>query len=355
MLGRWSCVALLAWAVMGGPALAAEWDEITINGYASFEFERQIEGAGEGDGDPNGSFDADLIDLVLGFQVSDRLRVAMDVTWEHGSATDDDRGNVALEYGFAEYALSDLIKFRVGKMFTPFGIFNEIHTAKPAFLAVKESPATNKPERIVDGAYRFFPRWGTGIGLQGEGMIRNRSFDYDLFISNGEQDNTNPFEEDDNIAKAFAARFRVEPTQNLRVGASFYYDHITEPGFDAIWSYGLQFQYEALRLRVLAEAVLGRKELTAGGSIDQLGWFVQPSFHFGNGVTPYVQFGHIDPDRSASDDTGFNFIVGVNFEVSPWFMIKLENSYFKGDAGSSLGAFPGRDYNEIKAALVVGF
>ena len=101
------------------------------------------------------------------------------MTWEHGAATEDDRGNVALEYGFVEYAVSDLLKVRFGKMFTPFGIFNEIHTAKPAFLSVKEAAGTNKPERIVEAGYRFFPRWGTGIALRGDGVLGGKDFDYE--------------------------------------------------------------------------------------------------------------------------------------------------------------------------------
>lgn len=355
MLIRRCIGVFVVWAVLAGSAIAAEWEQLTIHGYSSFEFEWQIEPAAEGAGDPNGSFDADLIDLVFNFQVSDRLRAAMDITWEHGAASEDHRGNVALEYGFTEYTVSDLFKIRVGKMFTPFGIFNEIHTAKPAFLAVKEAPSTNKPKRIVAGAYRFFPRWGTGIGFQGDGTIDKRSFDYDILIANGEQEDGNPFEEDDNASKSVTGRFRLEATRHIKIGASFYYDKITEPGFDGIWSSGLQIEYQNKQVRVLAEVVQGRKNLEAGGSIDQLGWFVQPSYHFDNGVTPYVQFGHIDPDRDTGNDTGFHLTIGINCEIAPNFMVKLENNYFKGQSGTNLGAFPGGNYNEIKAAIVLGF
>ena len=55
---------LLALAV---PAEAIEGDKISVNGYSSFEFEKQLENEGEGGGDPNSSFDADLFDLVFNF------------------------------------------------------------------------------------------------------------------------------------------------------------------------------------------------------------------------------------------------------------------------------------------------
>ena len=164
---------LLCWATLGH---ALDSNKITINGYTSFEVEKQVDGQGKGGGDPHLSFDADLFDLVVNFQVSDQVRAAADFTWEHGVASEDDRGNAALEYGFVEHTFSDLFKIRVGKMFTPFGIFNEIHTAKTAFLSVKEAASTNKPERIVEGAFRFFPRWGVGIALRGDGRRSSQLF-----------------------------------------------------------------------------------------------------------------------------------------------------------------------------------
>ena len=65
---------------------------IHINGYMGMEFEKQIEDKGKGD--KIASFDADLIDLVWNINATDRLRIATDLTWEHGVASEDDRGEV---------------------------------------------------------------------------------------------------------------------------------------------------------------------------------------------------------------------------------------------------------------------
>jgi hypothetical protein len=338
------------------PAGAIDWERLSINGYTSFEYEKQLDSEGEGAGDPNGSFDADAIDLVLNFQVSDKIRAATDITWEHGAATEDDRGNVAIEYAFVEYTFSDVFKVRAGKFLTPFGVFNQIHTAKPAFLSVKEAASTNSPGRIVEDAARFFPRWGSGIAFQGDGLLGDMEFDYDFLLANGEQDNTNPFEEDDNKSKSVTARFRLEPTESLQVGASYYYDKFSEGSqLDSIRSTGLELDWGVSRLRVLAEIVSGSQKLAAGGTRKQLGWFIQPSYHFDNGVTPYLRYDWIDPDTDQADDDGRDIIVGVNWEMSRWFMIKVENNWFKGGESSSLAQYPGRGYSEIKAALVLGF
>jgi len=336
------------------PAFTIDWERVSINGYTSFEFEKMF--SSEGAGDPNGSFDADLFDIVLNFQVSDQIRVSTDLTWEHGAATEDNRGNVAVEYAFVEYTFSDLFKVRAGKFLTPFGVFNQIHTAKPAFLSVKEASSTNNPSRIVDGAARFFPRWGAGIAFQGDGLMGDMEFDYDLLIANGEQDNTNPFEEDDNSSKSVTARFRFEPVDAVQLGASLYYDKFSEGSeLDSIRSVGLEADWHVSRFRILAEVVSGSRRHEAGGSTTQLGWFIQPSWHFDNGVTPYVRYDWIDPDTDRPNDEGRDFIVGVNWEASRWFMIKVENNWFKGRSETSLAQFPGRGYSELKAAVVLGF
>lgn len=328
-------------------------DRLRINGYSSFEFEKQIEE--EGDGDPNGSFDADLFDLVFNFQVSDAIRVSADLTWEHGAASEDGLGNVALEYAFVEYAFTDLVKVRVGKMFTPSGIFNEIHTAKPAFLSVKEPASTNKPERIVNDAFRFFPRWGTGIAVRGDGVIADRDFNYDIFIANGDQSETNPFEEDNNTSKSITARFRFEPTEAMQFGNSFYYDKQESAGVDSLVSDGLEFRYQTGTWRVIAEFVFGWLQPLDGDQVTQIESFVQPSYYFDNGMTPYLRFEYIDPDTDTAKDHGYDLVVGLNYEISGAFMIKVENNYFKGADESSLAQFPGSSYNEIKAAVVLGF
>ena len=100
---RTAALVLAVLAVASG-ARAQVWDKLRINGYGSLEYEKQITDASKGKGDKNGSFDADGFDLVFNFTPTDRFRVAADLTWEHGPATEEFRGNVAVEYAFAEYS-----------------------------------------------------------------------------------------------------------------------------------------------------------------------------------------------------------------------------------------------------------
>ncbi len=342
---------VLGLALHSTTAQAIDRDLFVLNGYSSFEIEKQWED--EGNGDPNFSFDADLFDLVFNVVPTPRVRAAADVTWEHGAASEDGRGNVALEYGFVEYTFADAFKVRAGKHFVPFGLFNEIHTAKPAFLSVKEAAATNKPERIVD-AERFFPRWATGLVAQGDLFAGATHIDYNLLISNGEQENTNPYEEDDNLDKSVAGRVRVE-TGPVRLGTSGYYDYLEDGGGLTLYSHGAQAEVYAGVFELWVEGVMGWRTPDNGSAATHYGWFVQPALRLQKRVTPYARFEFVDPDTGASDDTGMSVVGGVNFEPSRGLQVKVEHNWLYGASGSSLGGLPNQGYNELKAAVVLGF
>ncbi len=350
---RLLAIALAALA-LASPLSAQEMaDRIVINGYTNFEFEKQI--SKQGKGDKNGSFDADQIDLVFNVTVSERVRVSIDLSWEHGTATELNQGNQALEYGFVEYALSDKLKLRFGKMHTPFGIFNEIHTAKPAFLSVKEPPSLNKNSRVVGGGYLFYPRWGAGIEAHGDAVVHGMDLTYDVLVANGDSETVNPFEMDENPSKSLTARVRLDVTDNLRVGYSFYHDRFNSPTFTTIQSHGLEAELNLTRFRVLSEVAVGSLGLTKGGSQRQVGWHIQPSVHLSHGITPYLRYDSFNPNRDSTGVDGHVFLVGVNVELAKNFQLKLENNDFRGGSKSTLAQYPGKGYNELKAALVLGF
>lgn len=355
----WSLAVLSA---VLGPAQAARAQTnelLRLNGYSSFEFERQF--GDEGRGDPHGSFDADLFDLVLNVTPSPHFRIAADLTWEHGAAGEDGRGNVAVEYAFAEYIVRDWLKVRAGKMFTYFGIYNEIHTAKPVFTTVKEPLATNKNEKF-GSELRFYPRWGTGIAFVGDAVVSEMDLDYIVQVTNGEQDETNPFEEDNNTAKAVAARVRLQPKRGLRLGLSFYTDSLTEPdvegadtgartrlvswGGQAEWTrdrFGAEFEYVRGSIKPASREFEKRREALS----------VMATYRLGSRVTPYFRFEWLDPDLGVPQDTARLFIYGVNVRAAQGFFVKAELDTIEADAANS--RFEGQGYTEFKAAIAVAF
>jgi hypothetical protein len=345
---------------LAAPVRAQLSDRIRINGYSSFEWEYQVSNHDEGKGDKNGSFDADLFDIVLNVQATDRLRVAADLTWEHGPATEDGRGNVAAEYAFAEYTVSDALKLRAGKMFVPFGIYNEIHTAKPAFIPVDEPYATNKPDKL-GAPGRSFARWGAGLEAVGSFGSKGLRGDYSLLVFNGESDAVNPFEEDDNGSKALAARLRLEPHSSLKLGVSGYRDVHTvydDEGEDtgetvAQTAVGASLEWSPREFEVELEWV--RAEIPAGGTarVTSNAFAAVLSRRIGTHFTPYIEGQYLDPDDNTSNDAAGILIAGVNIRVDTGLFVKLEvDRYISQDANSR---FEGVGFTQLAGAVAVGF
>lgn len=333
-------------------------EKFKLNGYSSFEYENLL--SDEGNSDPNGSFDADLIDLVINVDLTPRLRFATDITWEHGTATEDDRGNAAIEYAFPEYAIRNWLKVRVGKMFVPFGIYNEIHTAKPAFLAVKEPLSTNKPDKFGADA-RFYPRWATGVSVLGNFAINSVQFEYNVQLSNGDQENTNPFEEDDNEEKALAARLLIQPTNDLKLGISTYNDKISEldsigedtGGRTKLGSFSVQAEYTYKDLGFELEYITGTTDPTGAGDLTKNGFEGMIFYSIDDRYTPYVRYESLDPDDSIDDDNANMISFGLNVRVDDNYFLKVQ--YNSITSGVNNSRFGGVDFSELQAAVVLGF
>lgn len=337
---------------------AAPWEKITMNGYYSFEYEKTVSGTEE---DQNGSFDLDLIDIVLNYQSTDNLRVATDLTWEHGAASEDGRGNVAVEYAFAEYTINDLFKIKAGKMFTHFGIYNEIHTAKPANLTIKEPLATNKNNKF-GSEERFYPRWLTGIAVTGNGYVADMSFDYDVQLSNGESNDSNAYEEDDNIHKAFNARLRLMPIDTLRVGASVYQDtmvdhaagggdptDINSYSIHAEWdtgeTFGAEFEY--------IWGTEGYADSNVNPDIDRNAVSAMFLYYLTPTIRTYVRHESIEPNKDVDDDGASRDTIGINWMFDSNAFLKFEYDEVSTEANNA--KFSGEDFSEIKASIAIGF
>ena len=340
---------------------------LDINGYFSFEYEEQL--SGDDEGDDYGSFDLDLIDIVLKYQLNDNVRVAADFTWEHGAATEEHQGNVAVEYAFVEYHFNDALQISAGKHFTKFGIYNEIHTAKPAYTSVKEPLATNKNNKL-GSLHRFYPRWQTGLGLSGHLPIHFSETihtEYVFQVSNGENHEENPHEEDNNHHKAFNGRINTEFEDfSLIVGLSFYNDFMESGGDyldedDAsyvsrkaeIKSSGLHLNWDiSSGSQIEFEYVRGTEDLEGYDQIERDAYSIMFIHHFNNGVSSYTRYETLDPNSDIDDDEGTVKIIGLNYKITPLVQLKFEVDEFDTGKNNIEGE---ANWTEFKAAFVAGF
>ena len=353
-------LALLACATPAHGQLVNQ-DRLRINGYTNFEYEYSPNMAGRGD--KNGSFDAQEFDLVFNILPSERLRLNADVRWEHGVASEDSRGNIALSHGFAEYTVFDALKLRAGKLLTPFGIYNEIHTAKPAIFLYREPWTIAKPDKL-GFPRRFFTRSSTGVEALGNIQLGGVESDYALVVSNGDtpEMSMNIFEEDDNSNKALTGRVRVKPFSSLTLGVSYYHDQLTE--YDAVTgdATGLRTRQESVGgllqwqpAAFLIEGEVLRGTLTPSTNVEQVGtgYYGSASYLIADRFRPYVFYQTLDPNGSVADDRANVWGPGLNTRIDGAIFLKLEVSRFT--SGVNNKKLKGNPYTELTAAVAVAF
>jgi len=383
-------VLLAAWA---GTAHAGPMDSVTIDGYFSLEYEKNVAGdefnrTGKDMGDLNGSFDTDGLDLVINAQLDPRVRLSTDITFEHGAATEDGQGNVAVEYAFAEYTAADWLRVRAGKMFIHFGIYNDHHTAKPAFLSVKEPYSVGRTDKMGDDL-RFYPRWGSGLGLLGDFRLAGMDAEYAVQITNGDiytfddanggLPDANPYEDDLNESKAVNGRLRLWPTEDLRLGLSFYTDDagsfgaycsaVLAPDCPAVTA-PMTGSYETTSLGLEMEWALGggntlQAEFVQGNSAftddagagdfdnDRTGWYLMWSRPVSEHVTGYLRYEDFDPSDVATNDLMHIGVAGINWQVGKGAHLKLELDHYNSENANP--ELKGGAYTELKAAFALGF
>lgn len=347
------CIAILLILPCWAEASVLESGGFQLNLYMSFEFEYQIDE--EGLGDPNGSFDSDQIDLAFNYSV-DKMRIGVDLVLEHGVATEEDWGNVELSWGFFEYAFADAAKVKVGKVLTPIGIQNEMNTVRTGFLTVKNPLSVYKAGKLVEGGYRFAPRRQVGIGMVGGANLGSGYLQYDAYMANGFQSDTNPYEEDNNSQKSVTGRVTYEFTPGVTLGGSLYTDTIDEEGDRAnMTSYGLHFDYDGGRLLVRTEVFSGDLDPNGGPTREQLGAYLDVGYRFGK-VTPYGEIQYVSIEEGDHSESAQAVVLGVFWQINRHFVIKVENAYFKGSEDNLVfEGIPGNDYNELHLALIAGF
>lgn len=342
-------IVLLSLAL--GTAQAQVSEHLRINGYGSVEYEYNFSDRGRGD--QFGSFDADGFDLVLNFTPADRFRIAADLNWEHGTTIEEGYGNIGYEYVFAEYAVADYLKIRAGKQFISFGIYNEIHTAKPVMLAVKEPSSTVRTDR-VGSPVLFYPRWGTGLSFVGNYHVGSLPIDYIVQLTNGDHPYDNPHEKDYDKTKALNGRLRVAAYQSglvdVNAGASYYFD---DGDSLSLSSWGVQLEAQAGPFSAEFEYMAGSYTPYGAVAITRNGYYLQAGYLFADHYTPYARWEAHDPNTSKSEDLANTLVLGINARVNDYLFLKVEVDRFLSETKNS--RLKGVNYTELKSSISFGF
>ena len=355
-----------------GSAFAISMDEFKLNGFFDLEYEESYKVSSSmkdsSSVDRKGSFDQYHFNILMEFPMSDNVTVKGHIEYEHvpqlsgkkiqideaGNKkvdVDTGKGEIKIEWAYLEYLLTNSIRLRGGMALTPFGIYNEIHDATPTYLSIRTPWGIYKTTSVGSlNNHAMFPKFSTGIFALGNYLSdSDLRVNYVFYISNGENFSKNEAERDDNDNKALGGRVMVSPISGLTVGGSFFtgkkQTSATDMENHTAWAGSLDYTIHNIGLR----AEYASSKLA---DITQKGSYGEVSYRVLRQMTPYLRYGMFDPDDEGDEDEWSELVYGINYELQPHFIIKIENRHFKGDTNN---AKVSDDYNELGAAVTVAF
>lgn len=321
-------------------------EKLRLYGFFDLEFEK----ADGGQGDTKGSFDQHRFNLLLEAPLNNNFSVKAHIEYEHSPkfSNGSGKGDMTIEWAYAEYIINNNFRIRGGTFLTPFGLYNEVHDASPAYEFIRVPYGIYRADTL--GGFAMFQKFGTGINLTGNHFIgSNTNITYDLYTANGENDTNNEAEKDENNNKAIGGRISVTPISDLTVGGSYFYDkkgtsevsHSAYAGsFDyAPYPYHFRGEYASSKL---SGKLSGQKEMS---------WYAEGTYAIKK-FNPYIRYLMLDPDDNNSHDLWKAIIFGCAYKIQPDILLKLEDRIIDGEAGNSKVT---TDYNEIAGALAVAF
>lgn len=167
-------IAMVALTLAAATAVGAESGAIEIHGYGGWSYgrsnardNRYLASSLEGE--------SEYTNLAIAFaaQPSERVRINAQVWWEAAAGEEE---LATVDYAFGEWRLSDALRFRLGKVKHPFGIYTEVFdvgTIRPLFWLPQ---SVYGPSGTVAEAYH-------GIGITGSTFMDNDwRLEYDGYV-----------------------------------------------------------------------------------------------------------------------------------------------------------------------------
>lgn len=307
-----------------------------------------------GNTDKGNSIDFHRFVLFNGYDFNENTRFYSELEVEHAYSGNGKPGEVELEQAFIEHKFNDTTKMTFGVSLLPIGIINETHEPN-TFYGVERN---NVEKNIIPATW-----WAAGIGFS---QKINDSFAYDLYVGDGLNVPTSGSKAflirsgRQKVAKAKAndgsitARVRFSPMTNLQLNASIQYQQdITqgEFGIDAtLFEANIQYQINGFAIKALyANWDLNDKvNAISAGREQQLGYFIEPAYRFGqaNQFGVFTRFSLWDNNAGDdnSDDAIKQFDLGFNYWLTPQVVLKADYQDQSG-AGSEDGFHLGMGYS----------
>lgn len=304
-----------------------------------------------------GTFDLHHFNLIGNYILTGRARVFGEIEWEHGTDSDSREGGgnkagfVRVERAWFEYEFSEKFKLRLGKFLTPYGIYNEIHDAAPAYdTSVLPQSIYGKHENPFGQIQRFYAKFAIGALVTGTLEFGRNSLQYKVLVSNGR--GAAPFEQDDNNDKGIGLRLLSDLQDlNLKIGYSVYSDRngLARQTRQTSQVWDLRFEHGKLRWNAeFARVVLGTAGTAPHDQISNAG-YGEIAYQLLTRQTILARYDIFDPNTHRASDVQRDLTIGTSIQVLRQTLAKAE-LHFRHEQGT-----PNSNYVLAIASLAVVF
>ncbi|MFQ5558986.1 MAG: hypothetical protein ACE5FU_00175, partial [Nitrospinota bacterium] len=302
---------------------------VAVSGYVDMEYTTTDE-KGKEDG-----FRMHHLSIFLKKQLTEKLRFFSEIEFEDAvlfefsqkTVTDKDGkdqkvlthskgdaagGKIFAEAINADYLLMPQLNIRIGRFFTPAGIWSVDHY--PPFVATQERPLHIRKifPQLVDGAMIY--------GTQGLGNT-NIFLKYDLYFGNGEG---NSGKKDLNGDKAIGLKtsLLLPFLNHLEIGGTYYADTLNSG--NSVNSYGFHSKVRAFGFTWQSEYALGAVDPAGTGAFDRTGFYSQLLYDWREFSVGY-RYDYYESDDSKKETGSVRNSYILNYRISHEAVIKFEH------------------------------
>lgn len=260
-----------------------------VGGYMDFLFRA-------GEDDSKNGFDQTRFIPFIYSDVSDRVKVAAEMEFEHGGISGETKGEVKLEFATVDFLITDWLNWRGGLVLSPLGKFNLVH----------DSPLQDLTDRPMVDQF-IIPTTLTDVGMGFFGSMypsEMSKLDYEIYVTNGvfhglDADGTSHFEanngiretrsdepyDDYNQSPAVVGRVNFSPFIGFELGSSVHTSRYDENNENQMTITALDFAYQKGPFELVGEgayAFIGTDEFarTAGVADSMWGYYAEARYHF---------------------------------------------------------------------------
>ena len=266
-----------------------------LGGYMDFQFRQDEKDSGKQ------GFDQTRFIPFIYSDISDRVKLAAEIEFEHGGVGGGRTGEAIMEFATIDFLITDWLNWRGGFILTPLGKFNLVHDSPLQDLTDRPLvdqfiiPTTltdvgmgffgsTYPSELSKLDYEIYVTNGVFHGLDMKG--KKRGFDLSNGIRKSRGSPTDGFEFDNaNQSPAVVGRIAFSPFIGLEFGGSTYTQRYDDANENQITIPALDFAYQKGPFELVGEgayAFIETNELarSAGIADSMWGYYVEGRYHF---------------------------------------------------------------------------